>query len=594
MESSGQPQHFCGIVESQRSTVHASAAAAGGHAVAPRTAFALRSSTTDATIPLAWDPTEIVGVHLRGEVESAGTTIGPQDQPAWQEKSKRLAAAYRSSGPRALAELNGWFCGVIVDRRDGSTSIFTDRYGLGRVYFHQSNHAIQFSSDVRTLLHRDATLRSFNPTALGEFLSCGCTLEDKTLFAGIHCLAAGSGLKIGADGHASEFRYFDPETWAQQSPLPAKEYTDRLTELFGRIVPRYLGVARSIGISLTGGVDSRMIMACAGTHPGLAAYVFSGMHRRSADEKLAERVAHACGTPFQRIPIKADFFRGYRELAEQTIELSGGTLDVTGAVELYVNREASKISPIRVSGSYGGEILRGIVAFKPGAIDSSVFSPDMSAYANAASETFARIQTPNRRQFVAFKQIPWHHYGRFALEQTQLRVRTPFLDNELVQLAFTAPFDVEPRKESAFRLIDRYKPQLSRIHTDHIAAPSSSPLARVVWEATQKLTFKAEYAADYGMPNWFTRTFGTMGSRPLEKIFLGRHRFYYFRPWYQNELAPQIKEVLLDKSALERPYLQPRRVEQIVTEHIRGRRNATLAINQLLTLELIQRRLLRN
>jgi asparagine synthase (glutamine-hydrolysing) len=590
MESSGQPQHFCGIVES----LHTLTAGGREQSVDQRASFALRSSTTDAEIPFVWDPTEMVGVHLHGEVECSGTIIGPEDLQAWHQKSSRLAAAYQAKGPHALASLNGWFCGVVVDRRDGATSIFTDRYGLGRIYYSQSKDGVEFSSDVRVLLRGDNALRSFNYAALGEFLSCGCTLENKTLFAGIHCLAAGTGLKIAADGRAANFRYFDPETWVQQAPLPMNEYTDRLAELFGRIVPRYLGSAPSVGISLTGGVDSRMIMACAGKHPGLAAYVFAGMDRRSADERLAKAVADACGVPFQRIPIQPDFFRNYRALAEETIELSGGTLDVTGAVELYVNRQARRISPIRVSGSYGGEILRGLVAFKPGAIDAEVFSPEISATAGDAVRTYARMQTPNRRQFIAFKQIPWHHYGRFALEQSQLRVRTPFLDNELVKLAFTAPFDVEPGKESAFRLIDRYKPSLSRIPTDHNGAPASGAVARAIWETRQKLTFKAEYAADYGMPNWFARTFGIMGSRPLEKIFLGRHRFYYFRPWYQNELASQIKEVLLDRSALSRPYLQPRRVEQMVSEHIRGRRNATLALNQLLTLELIHRRLLRN
>ena len=78
----------------------------------------------------------------------------------------------------------------------------------------------------------------------------------------------------------------------------------------------------------------------------------------------------------------------------------------------------------------------------------------------------------------------------------------------------------------------------------------------------------------------------------VERLFLGRQKFYHFRTWYRDELAPYVKEVLLDAHTLARPYLNGERVEEIVKAHTSGRANHTLEIHKLLTAELIQRQLI--
>ncbi len=72
---------------------------------------------------------------------------------------------------------------------------------------------------------------------------------------------------------------------------------------------------------------------------------------------------------------------------------------------------------------------------------------------------------------------------------------------------------------------------------------------------------------------------------------MGRHKFYHFRIWYRGPLAAYVKSVLLDPTALSRPYLHADRVQQMVDDHATGRRNHTLQIHKLLSLELIQRQL---
>ena len=78
----------------------------------------------------------------------------------------------------------------------------------------------------------------------------------------------------------------------------------------------------------------------------------------------------------------------------------------------------------------------------------------------------------------------------------------------------------------------------------------------------------------------------------LEKLFLGRHKFYHFRVWYRNQLAGYLKEILLTPEARDRSYFRGNRIEHLVNDHITGNGNYTLELHQALTFELIHRQLI--
>jgi asparagine synthase (glutamine-hydrolysing) len=94
------------------------------------------------------------------------------------------------------------------------------------------------------------------------------------------------------------------------------------------------------------------------------------------------------------------------------------------------------------------------------------------------------------------------------------------------------------------------------------------------------------------MPHWVARIDRALSPLRLERLFLGRHKFYHFRIWYRDALSAYIREMLLDSRTLSRPYLERRRVEALVRAHLTGRQNHTVPIHKLLTLELLHRLLL--
>ena len=502
-----------------------------------------------------------------------------------------LVPLYEERGAQFVRELNGCFTGLLVDLRKGRAILFNDRYGLGRIYFHESPDGFFFASEAKSLLEVVPRLRELDQRSLAEFWSVGCPLEGRSLFHGISLLPGGSAWTFHRDGRTERARYFCPQEWENQEPLANHEYVEQLTHVFSQAIPRYFEKKSAVGISLTGGLDSRMLLAWTRARKGeLPCYTFGGQYRDSADVRIARRLAALVGQPHTTICIENDFFARFEDLAERTAYLTDGTMDVSGAVELYVNERARKIAPIRLTGNYGSEILRSNVAFRPRRLNRDIFTPEFSELLDEAEETYRTESAGHRLSFIAFKQVPWYHYARLAIEQSQLVPRTPFLDNELVALAYRSPPAVAKSPWPCLSLIAAGN-QFLAIDTDQALPFRPRPLITSLARIWQDFTAKAEYVYDYGMPQWLASVDRFLAPLRIERVFLGRHKFYHFRVWYRDRLADYVQKVLLDPLSLSRPWLRGNVVRKIVSDHVSGKANHTISIHNLLTVELTRRQL---
>jgi asparagine synthase (glutamine-hydrolysing) len=534
----------------------------------------------------AWNDQRDVGLVFAGEHFADGANVN----------MRSLLQAYEARGESFLRELNGIFSGVLIDRRRSKVIVFNDRYGLGRLYVHEEEHGFLFASEAKALLKIKPALRQLDMQSFGEFFSCGCALENRTLFAGVNLLPGGSAWTFSPGQPVRRETYFDRGAWERQPKLSAEDYYERLNATFTRILPRYFRSGGKVGLSLTGGLDSRMILACGDLLPqAMPCYTFGGPYRDCADVRVARQLAQACGRPHQVIPVTREFFPEFPELARRTVYSTDGGLDVMGSVEVFVNRIARNIAPVRMTGNYGSEILRTNVAFKPMPLDEGIFSPEFAGHFKAAAKTYARLREEDSpTSFIAFKQVPWHHHARLAVEQSTLQPRSPYLDNELVALAYQAPRDLSLNKALAHRFIEAHNPAFVGIPTDRGVVGSKRANVGRLGAMRQEFLPKAEYAMDYGMPPWLARIDGVMRATRWERLFLGRQKFYHFRVWYRDQLSDYVKAVLLDPRTLRRSYLDAKRVERMVNAHTGGWGNHTLEIHKLLTSELIQGCLLEN
>ncbi len=526
-------------------------------------------------------------------------------EPGTARDLKQRGHEFKTPGPSYLvhlaeeegtfpAKLNGRFHGILIDRMQQTALLFNDRFGMHQVYYHEAKDSFYFASEAKSILAVLPELRRLDPRGLGEFVACGCVLEQRTLFENIQLLPpAAAWLFRNAVAERKE-TYFDVREWEGQGSADPEAYYRELRAVFERNLPRYLNGQQPLAMSLTGGLDTRMIMAWQKLAPGsLPCYTFGGTYRDCRDVTVARQVARVCQQPHRVITTGKEFLSDFPRYAERSVYLTDGGVDMSRTPALYVNEKAREIAPVRIAGIYGSEVLRWLPGFKPVEPAAGLFRPELLSQVHLANQTYAELLQGHPISFVLFRQAPQR--GVNTLEESQLTVRSPYLDNDFVRTAFRAPApgfassDVFSKKEVSLRLIGDGNEALRRIRTDRGLAGDGSRASAALARACLEFTFKAEYAYDYGMPQTVARVDHALSALRLERLFLGRHKFYHFRVWYRDQLSSYVREMLLDRRTLSRPFLNRQRVETIVEGHLRGDRNYTTEIHKVLTLELIHR-----
>jgi asparagine synthase (glutamine-hydrolysing) len=461
---------------------------------------------------------------------------------------------------------------------------------MHRLYYYHSDDGFYFATEAKAILAVRPELRASDSRGLGEFVACSCVLEDRTIFKDIYLLPAASAWTFRNADLACKNTYFDPRQWEDQTPLTAESYYQELRSTLSTSLPRYFAGRQKMGIAMTGGLDTRVILACHPPSPGsLPSYTFGSKFRESQDVRIGRKIARICRQPHQVIEVGDEFLANFPAYAERSIYISEGTLDVYRASDLYVSKKAREIAPAKIVGTYGSEIVRQAVMFKPAEPMAGLFTPDFLSHVRAAGNTYAELRRQHPVTFAAFRQSPWYHHGILALEQSQLTVRSPFMDNDFVRTVYLAPKNTAVGEDVRLRLIKDGSPALGRIRSDRGVGGNGGHITSALARAFQEFTFKAEYAYDYGMPQSVVRIDQSLSGLHLERLFLGRHKLLHFRYWYREQLAEYVRQILLDPLTLSRPYLQKKALVTVVEDHIKGRRNYTTAIHKLLTLELLQR-----
>src|SRR5262249_10238316 len=128
-------------------------------------------------------------------------------------------------------------------------------------------------------------------------------------------------------------------------------------------------------------------------------------------------------------------------------------------------RQAKHFAPVRLTGLFGSEILRGISTFKPAPPTRSLLEADFAAVVDTVVRDF-QTERVHPVTSAAFRNIPWNLFGSMAASRSQLVLRSPYLDKEIVALAYQAPEELRKSPRVALRFIEDNSPALARIPTD--------------------------------------------------------------------------------------------------------------------------------
>ncbi|HET9098866.1 MAG TPA: asparagine synthase-related protein [Acidobacteriaceae bacterium] len=485
-----------------------------------------------------------------------------------------------------LARLNGQFQGVFADRTKRTLVLFNDRYGLRRVHYHEAPDGFYFAAEAKAILAVKPELREADPRGVGEHLACGCVLENRTLFKHVYLLPPGSGWRFRAGHLEAKESYFSREEWENQEPMEAEPYHREVRETFARVLPRYFPASQQLGLSLTGGLDTRMILAWLRPERGsLPCYTFGGTHRESRDVRIARRVAALCGQEHQTILMNGNFLSEFSRTAQRAVYLSDGSAGTQHAPDLYINRLARQIAPVRITGNYGDQVLRQMTMFRPHYSDSGVFAPEFARAMEATNSTYRNAMRGHPLTLASMQQTGWHYYAILSVELSQVEMRSPYLDNDLMRILYRAPGSTLHNNDLRVRLIREGNPVLAKIRTDLGFAGRGGSFASLCSQQLHRATMRAEYACEHAAPRWLANFDRTMLRGQLERTFLGRHKFTHFSLWYRGALAEHVSEMLLDPLTLSRWYVNPARLEAAVRKHVNGGENFTPTIHKLISLE---------
>jgi asparagine synthase (glutamine-hydrolysing) len=508
-------------------------------------------------------------------------------------EERDIIELYERKGTDCFKELDGLFSGLLVDKKSKKILLFNDRYGLDRIYWHEARDGFYFASEAKALLRVLPELRDFDQEGVAQFVAFGCTVNWRSLFRGIEILPGGS-CWIFQEGKSERQRYFRPETWEGLPPLPEDVFQERFEEIFKRILPRYSQTERPVGIALTGGLDTRMILACAPKGiENAVSYTFTGRVGKTFDDRLAADIAKLCGLEHQLLRLGDDFFSDFRRHVDQTVYVTDGCFGAMGAHEIYFNSLARKISTVRLTGLFGSEILRGVSTFKATPLPESVFDPELEQTILASVSKIEAEET-HPTASAAFRNIPWNLFGSLAAARSQVVLRSPFLDNELVALAFQTPSASRKSSTSALQLIARNNPLLAAIPTDRLVEDKGMPFPRNLRRAVREFGFKLDYLHNEGMPDSLCRLSPILDAVDGKFHIFGQHKFLHYRQWFRTVLSPYVLEVLTDYQTEQAGIWRRGALERMSIAHTRGKKNYVLALNTALTLEAVRRLLFRD
>ncbi len=208
-----------------------------------------------------------------------------------------LLALYKQQRDFSFLErIDGSYAAVIYDSKEKKVHLLTDRYGLRPLYWLEHAGRLVWSSEAKAMLAVPGWEVRIDPVALKQFVNVGFLLEDRSWFQGVELLSSGSVLTwdLGESCfHKQRYWWWD-EIDAYGGEIKRIEIAEELGRLFVKAVERRNRQGEKVGLMLSGGLDSRAILAAMPNHRyPIHGFTFG---RKSCDDiRLAARVAQVKG-----------------------------------------------------------------------------------------------------------------------------------------------------------------------------------------------------------------------------------------------------------------------------------------------------------
>jgi asparagine synthase (glutamine-hydrolysing) len=412
--------------------------------------------------------------QLRAELEAAGYRFFSTAD------SEVVIKAFHRWGPRCVERFKGMFAFAIADRDSGVVTLARDRLGIKPLYLAESAGKLRFASTVRALLHAGGVDTELDRYALHQYMSFHSVVPaPRTIYRGVRKLPPATVRVIQPDGSHGDTVYWTPEFLRnpERSSWSARDWQDALMDALRTAVERRMVADVPVGVLLSGGIDSSIVVALLaeqGQH-GLATFSigFDSAGGESGDEYFySDLIAKTFDTDHHRIHID-----GSRLLpaVPKTIAAMSEPMVSHDCVAFYLlSEEVSKSVKVVQSGQGADEILAGYDWYPPLANIAreqtteayakvffdrghaevlSIFAPEYGIDVDASRDFAAAHQSAPGAQTAVDAALrldttvmliddPVKRVDTMTMAWG-LEARVPFLDHDFVELAATCPADLK-------------------------------------------------------------------------------------------------------------------------------------------------------
>jgi asparagine synthase (glutamine-hydrolysing) len=216
-----------------------------------------------------------------------------------------IVHGYKEWGTDVLNHLNGMFGLAIwdVDRR--RLVVARDAMGIKLVYYRIADGCLTFGSEIRAVQAAADSEPDVDPAALSLFLQLRYTPSPFTIFKGIRKLAPGTMLVVEG-GRCREERWYKYTPAPFETPKQDEEAASELLELYKAAVKRHLLSDVPLGILLSGGLDSGLLLALMNEHGRDWPAYTVGYGESFEDDELTDAAETAALLGARHVPVILD------------------------------------------------------------------------------------------------------------------------------------------------------------------------------------------------------------------------------------------------------------------------------------------------
>jgi asparagine synthase (glutamine-hydrolysing) len=212
-----------------------------------------------------------------------------------------VLAAYDKWGIQFLEHIDGMFALCLYDQINDVKIIARDRFGKKPLYYVQEDNKYWFASEIRALIKANCIQAKLNKKVLGYYLQYQTVHYPQTIIDKILQLKPGSA--IVTKGGESEHYYY-----AQEEADVQFDSNDNLASIFDESVEKRLMSDVPLALSLSGGIDSNLILASASKFQNINTFTIGFREKEFDESALAEKSSKHFGAKFHKVILEPTDF----------------------------------------------------------------------------------------------------------------------------------------------------------------------------------------------------------------------------------------------------------------------------------------------